>query len=68
MSTDTEDRIKKLEMDVAWLQKDIKNLISIIENAKVENHTHYYIDNRTFMITEDEYLESEDEEDDDEWL
>jgi len=36
-----EERIKRLEEEVAWLRKDIINLINLIENFKPEIHTHY---------------------------
>jgi hypothetical protein len=44
----SEERIKRLEMEVCWLLKDVTNLISIIEELQkpIENHTHFT------MITE----------------
>ena len=42
-----QERIKRLEEDVAWLQKDIRNLIGIVEALqKPEIHTYFT------MITE----------------
>jgi hypothetical protein len=39
---DQEIRIKRLEEEVAWLRRDITNLISTIDELqKVEFHTHY---------------------------
>jgi hypothetical protein len=46
MVTDNDKRIKKLEQDIAWMQKDIINLINIIECIKPEEHFHYYYDLR----------------------
>ena len=42
----TEERIKRLEEEIAYLHRDMANLINIIENVQPENHTHYT------MITE----------------
>ena len=36
-----EERIKRLEEEIAWMRRDMVNLITIIENMKPENHTHY---------------------------
>ena len=41
-----EKRIKLLEENLAWMQRDLVNLINIVENLKPEIHTHYT------MITE----------------
>jgi hypothetical protein len=44
-----QERIKRLEENVSWLQRDIDNLINIIKNLKKpEVHTHYTLiqDNR----------------------
>jgi hypothetical protein len=41
-----EERIKRLEEEVAYLHRDIAKLVNIIENVQPENHTHYT------MITE----------------
>jgi len=35
------DRLKNLEIEVAYLRKDISHLIDLIENWEVDNHMHY---------------------------
>lgn len=42
-----EERMKRLEEEVAYLHRDIANLINIIENTKPEVHYHFLIDSRT---------------------
>jgi hypothetical protein len=41
MDTFLEQRVKQLEESISWMQRDINNLIDIIENFKAEQHTHY---------------------------
>ena len=42
-----DERIKKLEETISWMQRDMVNLINIVEALKIpEVHTHYT------MITE----------------
>jgi hypothetical protein len=35
------DRIKNLEVEVAYLRKEISTLIELIQNLNSENHVHY---------------------------
>jgi len=53
-----EDRIKRLEEEIAWLHKDMANLINIIENLEPEIHYHIYQDFRT--CKENEQTDSND--------
>jgi type II secretory pathway component PulJ len=48
-SHNPEERIKRLEEEVAYLHRDMANLIAIIENTKPKPETHYHflIDSRT---------------------
>lgn len=41
LSDNVDERLKKVEQDVAWMQRDINHLIDIIENFHAEQHTHY---------------------------
>ena len=38
-----EERIKALEVELAYLRKQIKELSDIIKDLKVEKHTHTHI-------------------------
>lgn len=41
-----EKRIKMLEENLAWTQRDLVNLINIYENMHPEIHYHFYYDMR----------------------
>jgi hypothetical protein len=48
MFNSQDEQIKKLEENMSWMQKDIINLIRIIEALKTpETHYHFLIDSRT---------------------
>lgn len=36
-----EDRLKSLEIEVAYLRKEISQLIDIFSNAEIDNHIYY---------------------------
>lgn len=36
-----EDRLKSLETEVAYLRKEISQLIDIFSNAEIDNHIYY---------------------------
>lgn len=46
-----EDRIKNLEVEVAYLRKEILQLIDVMSNMDFENHMHY-----TNVFLGEEYL------------
>lgn len=57
-SHNLEDRIKRLEEDIAYCHKDIANLCNIIENLQEpEYHTHEYHDMRTCSDCKQKNLE-----------
>lgn len=47
-----EERIKQLEIEVAYLRKSIEEMKEAILNTPLETHTHYY-----FIQLGDKYLE-----------
>jgi len=48
-----ENRLKNLEIEIAYLRKEIHELINIIANLEQEKHYHY-----TNMFLGKEYLDS----------
>ena len=54
MAIDNDKRIKKLEEEISWMQKDIINLINIIENVEPEAHYHVTYHFHTKPSTDDQ--------------
>jgi hypothetical protein len=53
MLTSQDERIKKLEETISWMQRDMVNLINIVEALKIpEVHTHYTMITENVTCTE----------------